>query len=270
MIDRASILQRLPAIRDRVISSVEQARRRATELPGKFAALRRQLKPLVGNNLERVVYVSYGHPALYDNGKPCRTTRLGFDVHPAFTVDGSLLRTTSDFVINEFFPRLKALATCERGGGCTSSDEDRMTFVDGHQAEFKHHGFCAQAGDDPAFDRDCFTDGRSFQTDLRRASGQPLTCPHPPNAFRPYAPRQRWIRTANDSYFAAMTYPYIRHLQPAHIHDALWGVASAVYGGAMHPTAQGYAAMADAALPAARRLLGLPQVQRSALQPSSP
>jgi hypothetical protein len=29
----------------------------------------------------------------------------------------------------------------------------------------------------------------------------------------------------------------------------------------MHPTAQGYAAIADAALPAARRLLGLPTPQ---------
>jgi lysophospholipase L1-like esterase len=270
MIDRTSVLQQLPVIRNRVISTVAQARTRATELPGKFATLRRQLRPLVGNRLERVVYVSYGHPALHDNGRPCGTTRLGFDVHPAFTVDGSLLRTTSDFVNDEFFPRLKALASCERGGGCSSLDADRMTFVDGHQAEFKHHGFCAQAGDDPAFDRTCFTDGRSFQTDPRRAHEQPLTCSQRPNAFRPYAPRQRWIRTANDSYFAAMTYPYVRYLQPSDIHDAVWGVFSAVYGGAMHPTAQGYAAMADAALPAARRLLGLPQVQTSASRTGSP
>ena len=72
--------------------------------------------------------------------------------------------------------------------------------------------------------------------------------------------RERWIRTANDSYFAAMTYPDAdaKFLQPQNIHDPIWGAASAVYGGAMHPTAQGHAAMADAALPAARRLLGLP------------
>jgi hypothetical protein len=57
-----------------------------------------------------------------------------------------------------------------------------------------------------------------------------------------------------------MTYPDgdAKFMQPTDIHDPLWGAASAVYGGAMHPTAQGYAAMADAALPAARRLLGLP------------
>jgi len=46
-------------------------------------------------------------------------------------------------------------------------------------------------------------------------------------------------------------------LKPSDIHDALWGVLSAVYGGAVHPTAEGYAAMADAALPAARAVLGL-------------
>jgi nicotinic acid mononucleotide adenylyltransferase len=34
-------------------------------------------------------------------------------------------------------------------------------------------------------------------------------------------------------------------------------VLSAVYGGAIHPTAEGHAAMADAALPAAMSVLGL-------------
>jgi hypothetical protein len=62
-------------------------------------------------------------------------------------------------------------------------------------------------------------------------------------------------------------------LKPTDIHDALWGVISAVYGGAVHPTAEGYAAMADAALPAARAVLGLPQppaVSAEALPPISP
>ena len=41
-------------------------------LPGDFADLRTALKRLLGNELERVVFVSYGHPALSDNGKSCR------------------------------------------------------------------------------------------------------------------------------------------------------------------------------------------------------
>ena len=77
--------------------------------------------------------------------------------------------------------------------------------------------------------------------------------------YRAYTPRARWIRTANDSYFAAMTYPEGLPLtqQPVDIHDATWGVVSAVYGGAVHPTAEGHAAMADAALAAARQVLNL-------------
>jgi hypothetical protein len=46
-------------------------------------------------------------------------------------------------------------------------------------------------------------------------------------------------------------------LQPSDLHDAIWGILAAVYGGAVHPTAEGHAAMADAALPAAREVLGL-------------
>jgi hypothetical protein len=41
------------------------------------------------------------------------------------------------------------------------------------------------------------------------------------------------------------------------IHDATWGILSAVYGGAVHPSAEGHAAMAEAALPAAISVLRL-------------
>ncbi|MEA3066946.1 MAG: hypothetical protein QOK41_353 [Sphingomonadales bacterium] len=46
-------------------------------------------------------------------------------------------------------------------------------------------------------------------------------------------------------------------LQPSNIHDATWGIMSAVHGGAIHPTAEGHAAMADATLPTMRAVLGL-------------
>jgi hypothetical protein len=56
-----------------------------------------------------------------------------------------------------------------------------------------------------------------------------------------------------------MTYPQAlpSSSQPADIHDATWGVLSAVYGGAVHPSAEGHAAMADAALPAVASVLQL-------------
>ena len=56
-----------------------------------------------------------------------------------------------------------------------------------------------------------------------------------------------------------MTYPegLPAVLQPSDLHDAIWGVFAAVYGGAVHPTAEGHATMADAALPVARQALGV-------------
>ena len=102
--------------------------------------------------------------------------------------------------------------------------------------------------------------GETFEPSLTKAVDDPMTCGYAASQFRPYAPRARWIRTANDSYFTAMTYPEALPalLQPSDIHDAMWGIYAAVYGGAIHPTAEGHAVMAEAALPAVREVLGLP------------
>ena len=63
-------------------------------------------------------------------------------------------------------------------------------------------------------------------------------------------------------------------IPPAYQHRVLfWGIVSALYGGAIHPTAEGHAAMADAALPAARAVLGLeapPAVTAAPPSPPSP
>jgi hypothetical protein len=203
----------------------------------------------------------------------CPGGRDGLDVHPAFTANGTKLRLVTEFVLTKFLPKVKALARCETGPKCANADTDRMTFVDSHQAEFEKHGFCARSPDDPAFDRDCFSpEGNSFDPDPVSAATAPLTCSRRPSEFLPYAPRARWIRTANDSYFTAMTFPRAlpSMMQPSNIPDASWGALSAVYGGAFHPSAEGQAAMADAALPAVRDVLRLkapPQVIAEPLPP---
>ena len=243
------------------------------ELPGNFAKLRTALKPLVGGNLSRVVYVSYGHPAMAE-GVACPGGRDGLDIHPAFTADGPRLKSVTDFVLNRFMPRVKELARCEGGSRCASPQTDRMTFVDSHQAEFSNRGICAHSEQDPEFDRECFSlEGKSFDdADPVASATSPLVCSLRPSEFRPYASRARWIRTANDSYFTAMTFPrgLPSTMQPSNIHDATWGAMSAVYGGAFHPSAEGHAAMADAALPAVRQALGLlapPEVEAQPLPP---
>jgi hypothetical protein len=246
--------------RSGVIGSVEDSRSALTrDLPQGFAKLREALKPLVGPDLSHVVYVSYANPAL-SNGAPCPGGPAGFDVHPSFNANPQRLANVADYVQNEFLPQLKALALCQSGVLCRDPRADRMTFVDAHQAVFANHGFCARAATDPEFDRECFSaKGNSFDPDIVAAAAQPMTCGRGASEFRAYLPRGRWIRDANDSYFAAMTYPQATPTaaQPSDIHDATWGILSAVYGGAIHPTAEGHAAMAEAALPALASVLQL-------------
>jgi hypothetical protein len=244
-----------------IISTVEASQAMLErKLPGDFAKLRAALRPLVDNMFERVVYVSYGNPALSGGTAPCPGGPAGFDINPSFNVGADRLARTVSFVQQRFLPALKEIANCTAGGACASPSE-RMTFVDAHQAPFAEHGFCASADSDPPFDRQCFlADGKSFDDSPVDGANQPLACGAAVSEFRAYAPRARWIRTANDSYFAAMTFPegVSAAIQPSNLHDSTWGILSAVYGGAIHPTAEGHAAMADAALEGARRALHLP------------
>ena len=219
-----------------------------------------------------MVYTSYANPTLTGGGTPCPGGRAGFDIHPSFNAQPQRLIAVSNFVENEFLPQLKALALCQGGILCRNPDGDRMTFVDGHQSSFASHGFCARAESDPEFDRQCFSaTGDSFDPDIVTAASQPMLCGRSAGEYRAYLPRARWIRDANDSYFSAMTYPQglPTSQQPADIHDATWGVLSAVYGGAVHPSAEGHAAMADAAAPAAAAVLhldaGVPEVTSQAV-----
>jgi hypothetical protein len=261
-----------------VMGSVEDSRSElARQLPQDFVGLREALKPLVGGDLSHVVFVSYANPTLADGGAPCPGGRAGFDIHPSFNLDPQRLAIVSSYVDREFLPQLKALALCTSGVVCADPAGDRMTFVDSHQATFADHGFCARADSDPEFDRECFSaKGDSFDPDIVTAANQPMLCGRSASDYRAYLPRARWIRDANDSYFAAMTYPQglPASSQPADIHDATWGVLSAVYGGAVHPSAEGHAAMADATLPAAAAVLqlnaALPEVTAEPAAPVAP
>ena len=246
--------------RSGVIGSADDSRASlARDLPQSFAKLREALKPLVGADLSRVIYTSYANPTL-NNGAPCPGGPAGFDVHPSFSADPARLAAVSNFVQREFIPAVKAMAQCTGGVLCRDPARDRMTLVDAHQVTFANHGFCTRARTDPEFDRQCFSQkGDSFTADVVEAANSPMACGVGASEYRTYLPRGRWIRDANDSYFAAMTYPQglPAAIQPADIHDATWGVLSAVYGGAVHPTAEGHAAMADAAMPAVAEVLRL-------------
>ena len=142
-----------------------------------------------------------------------------------------------------------------------------MTVAFAHRVAFEAHGFCAAAANDPAFDRHCLKDGgtRNLRTEqdppgaLNDGVNKPLSCNREAADFAPYAPRARWVRTSDDSALTAMSYSDTLPFKASNIHDALWGLSAVVYGGALHPTAEGHAAMADAALIEARKIIDRPK-----------
>ena len=229
------------------------------EYPTNFAKLRNSLKPLVGGNLSRVVYVSYGHPAL-EGGAPCPGGRDGLDIHPAFNADETRLKNVTDFVLTQVSAEGEGAGALRSGVAVREPrhrQDDLRRCPSGRIRRSRHLRPIERR---PAVRYRVFL-GRGQELRGRSGGGatSPLVCPLRPSEFRPYAPRARWIRTANDSYFTAMTYPrgLSSTMQPSNIHDASWAAMSAVYGGAFHPSAEGHAVMADAALPAAREALGL-------------
>jgi hypothetical protein len=118
---------------------------------------------------------------------------------------------------------------------------------------FSGHGFCAQAKDkieDPAeilmmpcwgrADRDTQTCQQSWSGKVRDWR------PYNPQAQHyPYALRQRWVRTFNDAYLAINQKVETRDGQ---IDERASATVFSETTGAMHPSAEGHAAMADAIL----------------------
>src|SRR4051795_1689968 len=88
----------IDASRERVlfnnmIASVENAESALTRaLPANFVRLRAALKPMVGGDLSRVVFVSYGNPALRADGAACGGGQAGLHVPPGFRRDADRKR----------------------------------------------------------------------------------------------------------------------------------------------------------------------------------
>jgi hypothetical protein len=94
----------------------------------------------------------------------------------------------------------------------------------------RNHGFCAAHGDETL--------------GMPRTTASSTSARWQPDLdnMRPYAQRQRWVRTPNDAYVVTNWLPGIPRL------NDIANILSAATTTAMHPTAEGYAAMADAML----------------------
>jgi hypothetical protein len=201
-------------------------------LDERMQALKDVLQDGFGVAPPRVVQTSYEPIQNDETGEICGTfPNLGMDVHPALQVKQPRLEATARF-LDRLLARLQCITA--RGPGCPADlktgSGTGFTLIISHQPEFKTRGLCARGPGD--------ADGANMQMP-RDIVGE--FKPYNPASFRPYASRARLFRTPNDSFLTANTHredetPIADILQPAY---------AALYSGAIHPTAEGHALVAD-------------------------
>jgi hypothetical protein len=210
-------------------------------LEARLLALKRAFHGLLHvpwGEADRIMLVAYPSLALLPDGRQiCPDGRAGMTVAPDFQL--SEVRARESMTAGE---RLDAVME-------DTSKQNGWTYVSSHREQFRGRGICA-GYTDHAF---------TLADDLRlpRWTGRKWE-PFNPADWQAYVPRQRWFRTPNDAF---MTGNF--HVSESLIQKVLklQGLSSfqlllaSIYSGAFHPTAEGQAAMADAVVVEARRVL---------------
>lgn len=215
-------------------------------LDQRMKAVKDALADGFGVEPRKVVQTSY-EPIQYDEtGALCGARpALGMDAHPNLKLGRDRLQEAARF-FEALQQRLECITDASRNG-CRGNLATRagtgFRLVTEHQAAFRRRGLCAR---DPARAE---ADGAAMA--IPRFS--PLSSafkPYPPSAFAPYAHRWRLFRTPNDAFLTANT-----HHEKLLLFDPLQPVYAALYSGAIHPSAEGHAIVADHVLPHARRVV---------------
>jgi hypothetical protein len=205
-------------------------------LDERMQALKQALNDGFGVAPARVVQSSY-EPIQYDeNGALCGAhPTLGMDVHPGLKLDRRRLQETADF-LRDFLRRLECIAGSNRTAcpaGLATGTGTGFTLVTGHIPEFAKRGLCAR---DP---KRLLADGIAMRMPRKPGNGDAFE-PYSPAAALPYAHRWRLLRTPNDAFLAANT-----HREGTPLFDILQPAYAGLYSGAIHPTAEAHAIVAD-------------------------
>jgi hypothetical protein len=259
---RDSASSKLAKLLGATVSPKQFAANMKDDLPGAYARLAKAIEravPLKGEGLDfdpsRVVLSAYPDILEDERGNVCRAGEEG-DTEDQYPANQSLDLWQSWLVvtgrkINDAHEQLARLHT--RMGEI--AEDHGWTFAARAYADraFRGHGFCAQnkeSVDDPAevLIMPCWG----------KAERETLTCesswsgkqrdwrPYNPETQNfPYALRQRWVRTFNDAYLIINDKVTTKSGQ---IDEKASAAIFSETTGAMHPSAEGHAAMADAIL----------------------
>ncbi len=190
------------------------------------------------NESDRVVLTAYPAMALLEDGRAvCPDSSAGMEVVPDFRLSASKARESQRAA--DKLQRVMRASAREHG----------WTFVERHRDQFLGRGICAGWAENAL----------SSVDDLRmprRINGE--WEPYNPADFQAYASRQRWFRTPNDAFMTGNFHVAQGLLQKVlKLESIQWFqlLLAATYSGAFHPTAEGFAAIADATLERANAVL---------------
>jgi hypothetical protein len=205
------------------------------QLDERMVALRDALRDGFGVQPANVLQTAYEPIQFDETGAMCGAQpTLGLDVHKKLALSRERLGETVSF-LNDFFART-ACITNARSGSCPALATGAGTgfrLITDHQSEFTKRGLCARDPKRPQ------ADGEAMAMP-RRWLGKEEFTPYSPAAYLPYASRWRLFRTPNDAFLTANV-----HATGFTQFDILQPVYAAMYSGAVHPTAEGHAIVAD-------------------------
>jgi hypothetical protein len=214
-------------------------------LDERFKAVKDALNDGFGVSPSQVVQTAY-EPLQYDEtGALCgmRPT-LGVDVHPKLRISRERIQEASA-VQGELNAKLECISDASRRRDCGNLATGRGTgfkLVTDHVAKFAKRGICAR---DP---RQANLDGTMMAMPRKIGSGD--FAPYNPANALPYGHRWRLFHSPNDAFLTANT-----HREGISLFDIMQPAYAALYSGAMHPTAEGHAIVADSVLPHVRSIV---------------
>ena len=206
-------------------------------LDERMKAVKEALHDGFGVASSRVIQSSY-EPIQYDEtGALCGSQpSLGVDVHSGLSLSRQRMAETADF-LRDFLGRLECIANGKSRSGCpahlATGAGTGFTLVTDHIPEFTKRGVCAR---DP---KRLLADGIAMRVPRRPVNGDSFQ-PYSPAATLVYAHKWRLFRTPNDAFLAAHT-----HKAGTSLFDILQPAWAGLYSGAIHPTAEAHAIVAD-------------------------
>ncbi len=206
-------------------------------LDERMKAVKDALREGFGVPPSRVIQSSY-EPIQYDEtGALCGAQpTLGVDVHTGLSLNRQRMAETADF-LRDFLNRLECIANGKSRTGCPANlatgAGTGFTLVTDHIPEFTKRGVCAR---DP---KRALADGINMRVPRRPGNGDEFK-PYSPAATLVYGHKWRLFRTPNDAFLAANT-----HRAGTSLFDILQPAWAGLYSGAIHPTAEAHAIVAD-------------------------